>query len=301
MNPFRSLGFLFVFLVGLACPSVAQESLRVVLIPADGGTEEGTREDFQPVFDAVARQTGLSFKLIVGSSYAAVVQALHNNQADVAFLGPVAFVQAHRQGDAELLAVAVENGRSAYYAGIFVRRESPVKKIADLRGHGVAFGDINSASSFIVPAALIMAENIQLEKDLGRIVLAGSHAAALQALAAGKIDAACASFEAFEKAVGQGVLLAKDFRVLARSAAIPYPPLAMNPRLPGEIKTRLVAAFADVHRHVPAGSLRGYGGRRVERYATTVTAGDYTGVAELMERVGDDVRAAVLRKAADGR
>ncbi|HEX9812970.1 MAG TPA: phosphate/phosphite/phosphonate ABC transporter substrate-binding protein, partial [Burkholderiales bacterium] len=39
--------------------------LRVMLIPADGGTETGTKADYQPVFNAVSRMTGLHFDIKV--------------------------------------------------------------------------------------------------------------------------------------------------------------------------------------------------------------------------------------------
>ena len=46
----------------------AQPPLRVLLIPADGGTESGTLADYRPIFDAVSRNTGLSFDLKVAQS-----------------------------------------------------------------------------------------------------------------------------------------------------------------------------------------------------------------------------------------
>jgi len=53
----------------------------------------------------------------VGQSYGAVVEAMGNKLADVAFMGPVSYVQAHQRGCAQLLAVSVERGASVYYAG----------------------------------------------------------------------------------------------------------------------------------------------------------------------------------------
>lgn len=66
--------------------------LRVLLIPADGGTESGTKADYAPVFNAISRTTGLQFDLKVGQSYGAVVEGMCNQLADIAFFGPVATV-----------------------------------------------------------------------------------------------------------------------------------------------------------------------------------------------------------------
>ena len=53
--------FAVAFVVGSDRAAIAdQPALRVVLIPADGGTEDGTKADYQPVFNAIARMTGLS-------------------------------------------------------------------------------------------------------------------------------------------------------------------------------------------------------------------------------------------------
>ena len=76
----------------LSLPSHAQSvadgspehPLRVLLIPADGGTESGTKADYAPVFNAITRTTGLNFDLKVGQSYGAVVEGMCNQLADIA-------------------------------------------------------------------------------------------------------------------------------------------------------------------------------------------------------------------------
>ncbi len=78
----------------------------------DGGTESGTIADYQPVFNAVSRSTGIKFDLKVAQSYGAVVEAMCGGRADVAFMGPVTYLQAQKRGCAKLLAVGVENGQS---------------------------------------------------------------------------------------------------------------------------------------------------------------------------------------------
>jgi len=279
---------------------LADSTLRVLLIPADGGTEDGTLADFRPVFSAVSRKTGVSFDLHVGQSYGAVVEAMTARLADIAFFGPVSYLEARQRGAAELLAVAVEDNASIYYAGIFVRAGSPIRSLADLRGKSVAFGDVNSTSSFAYPVAMIISAGLDPVKDLGPVRMTGSHASSLNALAAGQVDAACASFDSFEKAVQQNVLDPKTVRVLARSEPIPYPPLAMHPQLPDALKARLRAAFAEIH-HAPGISppmIRGYGGKQVDRYDTTASEETFAQVGGKLAAVTDQIKSEILRKAA---
>lgn len=296
--------FLRLLILALLLPAPAsaaekQRALEVVLIPADGGTEEGTRADFAPVFNAVARITGLKFTLRVGQSYNAVVEAMCNRSADVAFLGPVAYVQAHDRGCAELLAVAIENGKSVYYAGIFARAGGPITKIGDLKGHSIAFGDINSASSFVFPMAMILGAKLDPIRDLGAVRLTGSHANSLAALTQGQVEAASLSFESFEKAVNQGVANSKELRVVARSVAIPNPPIAMGTHLPPELKAKLKADFSGLATApgVTPEMIRGYGGRKVEGYDANFPEAQFSVPAKMMETINDALKGEILKKA----
>jgi len=283
-----------------AVDALADKPLEVVLIPADGGTEEGTKADFEPVFNAVARTTGLSFVLRVGQSYNAVVEAMCNRAADVAFFGPVAYVQARARGCAELLAVAVENGKSTYYAGLFARADAPISNLADLKGRSVAFGDINSASSFVFPMAMIMEAKLDPIRDLGTIRLTGSHANSLAALMQGQADAAGLSFESFEKAVNQGVVQAGRVRVIARSVPIPNPPLGMSTALPADLKVKLRRAFATISTApgVTPDMIRGYGGRKVDGYDAAFAEEQFNVPAAMMQKIDDRLKGEILTKAA---
>jgi phosphonate transport system substrate-binding protein len=278
----------------------AERPLEVVLIPADGGTEEGTKADFQPVFNAVARTSGLNFTLRVGQSYNAVVEAMCNGSADVAFFGPVAYVQARERGCAQLLAVAVENAKSTYFAGIFTHAKSPINKVSDLKGKSVAFGDINSASSFVFPMAMILDAKLDPIRDLKAIRLTGSHANSLAALTQGQVDAASLSFDSFEKAINQGAAKAEDIKVVARSVAIPNPPLGMNTKLPQEMKDKLKAAFGGVAKApgVTPDMIRGYGGKKVEGYDPNFAEDQFNVPAAMMQTIDDRLKGEVLKKAA---
>ncbi len=281
--------------------SGAQTPLRVVLIPADGGTEDGTLQDYRPVFNAVSRQTGLRFDLRVGQSYNAVVEAMCSGAADIAFQGPVTFVQASRRGCAELLAVGVERGQSIYYAGLFTRANSPVRTIGDMRGRSAAFGDVNSTSSFVFPMAMIMDGGLNPARDLAAIRLTGSHANSLAALVQGQVDVAALSFESYERAVREGAVDPNTIRVLARSAPIPYPPITMRPGLAPAIKQRLREAFATAHQApgVTPDMIRGYGGARLDRYDTTFDPDQFAIAGEMMARLDQAMRAAILEKASE--
>jgi phosphonate transport system substrate-binding protein len=303
----KPVSLLAAALVG-AAPAAAQapvlgsasRPLRVVLIPADGGTEDGTKADYLPVFNAVSRMTGLTFDLKVAQSYGAVVEAMCNRTADIAFFGPVTYVQAHDRGCAQLLAVAVEKGQSVYYAGIFAKAGAHIGSLVDLKGKRIAFGDLNSTSSFVFPVAMIMAAHLDPARDFKAVRLTGSHANSLAALTQGQVDAAALSFDSFDKAVAHRAIDPRTVRVVARSGPIPYPPLAMSTRLPEPLKAKLKQAFAGVD-HAPGVTpemIRGYGGGKVERYDAAFPEARFRVAALEMAKVTDQTKGEILKAAA---
>ena len=104
--------------------------------------------------------------LKLGDSYAAAVQGLCNDQADIGWYGPVTFGQAHEMCGAELLAVDVKKGNAVYYSGIYARKDAGLKSLKDLKGKSLAVGDPNSTSSFNFPMAMVMAAGIDPARDL---------------------------------------------------------------------------------------------------------------------------------------
>jgi phosphonate transport system substrate-binding protein len=279
----------------------AANPYRVMLVPADGGTEDGTKADFQPVFNAVTQATGIHFDIKVGQTYAAVIEAICSDVVEIAWFGAASYLPAQQRGCAELLAVDVKHGTSTYFSGIYTRKDSGIASVADLKGRSMAFGDANSTSSFVYPVAMIVAGGLDPATDLSAIRMTGSHANSLKALAEGQVDAAAASFDSFEKAINQGVISADGFAVIAKSDPIPNPPLAMSTKLPAEVKASLRAAFNSVHEApgVSPEMIRGYGGKQVDRYDANVTDDMLAPALVTLSGVSGDLRASILAKASE--
>jgi len=242
-----------------------ENPLRVLMIPADTGSDDSTK-DYAPVFNGITKNYGIHFDIKAGSSYAAVVEGMCNNQADIAWYGASSYGEANAKCGVDLLAVDVKKGDSVYYSGIFTRKGAGIKSLKDLKGKRVAFGSTSSTSSFNFPVAMLIAAGIDPVKDFKKVVIAGSHSASLAALAEGRVDAAAASYNSFGKAVKKGAIDVKKFKPLAKSQPIPNPPLAMNKNLDSKIKVTLRKAFNNIHNLIAADKIRGYGGKKVDRY-----------------------------------
>ncbi|HQS56960.1 MAG: phosphonate ABC transporter substrate-binding protein [Gallionellales bacterium 35-53-114] len=277
-----------------------EHPLRVMLIPADGGTEDGTKADFLPIFNALTKTTGLNFDIKVGQSYGAVMEAICLKQTEIAFFGAASYLPVRDKGCAKLLAVAVHKGSSVYYSGVFASTASPYKSLKDTKGARLALGDVNSTSSFIYPVAMLMDAGVNLTRDMKQVVITGSHANSLKAVAEGKADLSGASFDSFEKAVAQGAIDPSKVRVLAKSEPIPQPPLAMSTALPESIQKKLKDGFNTVHQApgITPDMIRGYGGSKVDRYDANFPESGMDVAGKKMALVDDSVKAEILKKAA---
>ena len=272
--------------------------VRMIMVPTEIGSRDSL-SDYRPIFNAITREYGIHFKLRLGTSYAAAVQGLCNDQADIAHYGAVTFAQARQMCGAELLAVDVKKGKSVYYSGIYSAKDSDIKTLKDLKGHSLAVGDPNSTSSFNFPFAMVLAAGIDPVRDLKKIVIAGSHTNSIAALKEGRVSAAAASFNVWEKAVQKGVIDPAKYRVLSKSEPIPNPPLAINKKLNPKLKAKIRLAFSEIHKKVDPQFVRGYGGKKVDRYDTQYPLSKMLGALDKLRALTKRLKGEIIDKAGE--
>lgn len=189
--------------VALALPGGAPElwaqspkPLHLVLTPSQKPTDLlAAGEEFGV---ALGKLIGVPVRVTVASDYAAVVEALRNKTADLAFVHPAGYVLANREAKAMIIAKDRWHGNTSYTARIFVRKESGLKTLEELRGKTIAFVDPSSTSGYVYPMVMLIQRGLVQNRDpktfFKDAVYAGSHDAALQALLKGHVDA-IASFD----------------------------------------------------------------------------------------------------------
>ena len=175
--------------------------LRVSMIPT---TDPGKiiRES-QPLVAYLEKETGAKVELTVPANYAAVVEAIANDQVDIAYLGGFTFVQASERAGVRPL---VQRERDKNFHSVFITRpDSGIGGLADLKGHTFAFGDVNSTSGHLMPEYFMRQENVPPEV-IAKAVYTGGHDATALAVANGKVDAGAMDEAVFEKMTKDGKL-----------------------------------------------------------------------------------------------
>jgi phosphonate transport system substrate-binding protein len=172
-------------------PAEAQTALHLVLTPSQKPTDLlAAGEEFAL---ALGKLVGIPVRVTVASDYAAVIEALRNKTADLAFVHPVGYVLANREARATIIAKDRWHGNTSYTSRIWVRKDSGLKSLEDLRGKTIAFVDPASSSGYVYPMLILIQRGLVQNRDpktfFRDVVFSGSHDAGLLALLKGHVDA----------------------------------------------------------------------------------------------------------------
>lgn len=209
----RGLALLLV-LSPVACArgGSAPQALRVSMIPATDPAR--ALRDSQPLVDHLGQRIGRRVELTIPTSYAAVVEALINDQVDIAYLGGFTYVQASARAGAVPL---VQRERDQQFHSVFVTQPgSPIRGLGDLAGHTFAFGDVNSTSGHLMPEADLRKAKVD-PQVIARALYTGGHDATLLAVANGKVDAGALDEVVFQRMTQEGKVPAERVRVFHRT------------------------------------------------------------------------------------
>lgn len=150
-------------------------------------------EDVKPVAAYLERELGVKVEYHIATNYAAIVEALRGETADIGFMGPLQYIIAHQQSGAYPILGELYNGKATYVSRIFVRKDSGIAKLEDLRGKSIAFVDPISSSGYLYPlntfkeAGLV---NDIPEKFFKKMFFAGGDEQAMRAVFNKFVDAA---------------------------------------------------------------------------------------------------------------
>lgn len=94
-----------------------------------------------PLTEYLSEKLKMKVRLKLSPNMSTAINAVSTNDVQIAYLTPVAYLKAHEAGQAHILVKTVTNKRSTFQLSIVVRKDSPIKKVSDLKGKIFAFGD----------------------------------------------------------------------------------------------------------------------------------------------------------------
>lgn len=176
--------------------AASSKGLKLAFIPQEN--PDKLLGDIKTICAWLSEKMDVPVSGFVTFDHAAAVEALRNGDADISFMGALPFVLAEAEIGAIPLLSEVYRGTPSYSGRIFVRRDSGIKTLSDLKGRDIAFADPISESGYLYPLDLFVKDGLiaspdQADQFFGRKFFAGGYQQAMQAMASGLVDAAGAS------------------------------------------------------------------------------------------------------------
>ena len=225
-------------------PAAAQTSLHLALTPSQKPTDLLVAGEAFGA--ALGKLVGVPIRVTVASDYAAVIEALRNRTADLAFVHPAGYVLANREAKAMIVAKDQWHGNTSYTSRIYVRKESGITTLDGLRGKTIAFIDPSSASGYVYPMVMLIQKGLVQNRDpktfFKDFVYAGSHDAGLLALLNGHVDA-LASFDQSREQYLKDPAQREKIIYVAETAAIPEGGICARDGLDPALVAKLRAAL----------------------------------------------------------
>lgn len=204
---------------------------------------------------------GVPVKLFTPADYDGVIQGMLGGTIDMAWLGASAYAKIYLT-DPNAVAVKLTkqnlNGSTGYYSIAFTRKDSGITTIEDAKGKVFAFGEPNSTSGYLVPAAELTTKYGKLEDYFGEVKFSGGHEQTIVGVANGDFAAGVSWADgvgewadgyatgAFRKAADAGLVDMNDIVEIWRSTVIPEGPMVVRAALPADVQDKVTQITADL-------------------------------------------------------
>jgi len=245
-----SIILLFSFLFPLAATAqTSKETLKITIIPHR--STKGNLRAYAPLIEALEKKIGMPVQMLASKTYDKAVGKLKSKEADVAYLGPFAYVKAHDDFGARLIVRTIDDDNTEFYHSLIItRKDSGIKTLGELKGKSFAFTDPSSTSGFLFPMVGLSKAGISLE-DFSRFVYLKRHANSLMAVYNGQTEAGAVSSTAKNKVK----VNFDDIRILWKSEPIYRGPWVAGKDLSDSLFQRIQTAFVEIMKREDAAEI----------------------------------------------
>jgi len=195
-----------------------------------------------PLTRYLSKKIGQKVSFRASPNLGTAVSELGNNATQIAYLTPVAYIEAHNKYHAMPLVSPLTHGKASFNLVVAVRQDSDIKSIADLIGKSFALGDEKA----ILQRAVLAGGGIGLNQ-LSRYAFLNHYDNIAKAVLNKDFDAGILKDTIYEKFQPQGL------RRIYSSPPLPSYLFAVSERLPAETVKKLRAAFLELRADTPEG------------------------------------------------
>ncbi|MBA2965075.1 MULTISPECIES: putative selenate ABC transporter substrate-binding protein [Ramlibacter] len=233
-----------------AAQAQGQRVFRITAIPDESPTELARKA--APLVKYLEQRLGVKAEYTPVTDYAAAVEALANQQVDLAWFGGFTFVQAQQRSGGKVVPL-VQREEDEKFRSVFVTTEAGIKSLADLKGRTLSFGSQSSTSGHLMPRSFLLGAGVDPDRDLKRVAYSGAHDATVAAVASGKVDAGALNISVWDKLVADKKVDPAKVRVFFTTPAYYDYNWTVHADMPAPQRERLAKAFLDLNNATPEG------------------------------------------------
>jgi phosphonate transport system substrate-binding protein len=207
---------------------------------------------YRRVLAYLAEEIKRPIEMVQRRSYAEMDDLLRDKNVMVAMICSGPYVTNHEELGVEILAAPVMYGKPFYHAYVIAQKNSPIRKLEDLKGKVFAFTDPKSNTGKLVPTYMLAKRGHTPASFFSKFIFSGHHSESIKQVAEGKVDGASVDHLIWEYANATNPRYTNKTKVVAKSPAYGMPPIVVHPKIDKALKKRLKTALLNMHKS-PAG------------------------------------------------
>ena len=217
-------------LIGIPASQASQDEIALGSVAMDVPAEMVRR--LKPLTAYLSNKTGLKVSFRASPNLGSAVNELGKDQTQIAYLTPVAYIEAHEKFKAKPLVQPLSHGQDSFHLVVVVHQDSPIQNMSDLAGKSFALGDEKA----LLQRAVVENGGVQLHQ-FSRFSFLKHYDNIAKAVLNKDFDAGILKDTTYEKFAAQGL------RAIHTSPPLPSYLFAVNEKLPEDSVKKLRAAF----------------------------------------------------------
>ena len=232
LNCLRPLAWLMVVCLLAPCARAADDDPLIMgVFPRFKATETTTM--FKPLADHLSERLGRRVVLVTSKDFESFWRGVSAQKYDIVHYNQYHYIRSARMY--QVIAHQEEFGKAAVSGALFVRKDSGITKVSELRGKTIIFGGGRDAMlSHIAPMFLLMQAGLT-DADF-RTEFAINPPNALLALYYKQADAAGGGDILIDLPVVQNAIRTQELRVLALTEPLLFLPWAVKRSMPAKLR-----------------------------------------------------------------
>ena len=256
--------------------------LLIGLIPEQNIFKQHNR--YEPLANYISKKMGVNIKLKVFTRYANIIDNFVFADLDAAFFGSFTYILGHSKLGVEAIARPESiNGISSCQGLIFVRKDSDIESVKDMKGKSFAFVDKATATGYLLPLAYFKEHGVKDYKTfLKEFYFTGTHEDAIYDVLNKKVDVGAAKNTVFIRLASEDSRINTELMILKRSPDVPENGLAVRENFDGPLKNKLKEILLNMHNDAEGiNVLRDFGAKRFIK----TTDDDYANVYRYIQKL----------------